>query len=82
MCRPGTSLDAIYSAMALLLNHELYANKIVKEKPSDDRMFEVSTSVLFDRKYIRFIPTLCCFSCFVKKHGYRMNQALDECGSV
>ena len=76
MCRPGTSLDAIYSAMALLLNHELYTNKIVKEKTSDDRMFEVSISVLFYRKYIRFICTFCFF---VEKRGYRMNQAIRVC---
>ena len=42
MCRPGTSLDAIYSAMALLLSHELYENGIVKEKPNSNEIYEVS----------------------------------------
>jgi len=46
LCRSGTTLDAIYSAMALLFNHELYTNGILKEKPNNNEIYEVSPTCL------------------------------------
>ena len=41
MCRAGTTLDAIYSAMSLLLCHQLAEIGIIKEKADSKNMYEV-----------------------------------------
>ena len=57
LCRPGTTLDAIYSAMALLLHHELFSNGIVKEKPDKKNMYEVRLMQFCSLRSLVRLPT-------------------------